>query len=106
MEKGTIAKKVSVYVSEGDQWHNKPLYLELLEMFQREGCAGGTVLRAVAGFTGSGRIQTTSIVTLAATRLPLVVEIIDRPEHIEIILPKIREMAGSRLIVVQDVTIG
>ncbi len=105
MEKGTVAKKVSIYLNEGDQWQKKPLYLELLQMFQREGCAGGTVLRAVAGFTGSRQIQTTSIVTLAATRLPLVVEIIEHEQKIASILPKIREMVGSRLITISDVQI-
>lgn len=105
MEKGTVAKKLSIYLNEGDRWHKKPLYLELLEMFKREGLAGGTVLRAVAGFTAAGQIQTTGLVTLAATRLPLVVEIIDSDESIELILPKVREMIGSRLVIIQNVTI-
>jgi PII-like signaling protein len=106
MQTGSTAKKVSIYINEGDQWQKKPLYLQLLEMLKQEGCAGGTVLRAVAGFTRSGKIQTTSIVTLAATRLPLVVQIIDEEERLKRILPKIREMVGSRLIITEDVVIA
>ena len=49
--------KVSIYINEADQWNHRPLHLELLRMLHEQGIAGGTVLRAVAGFTHHGRVE-------------------------------------------------
>lgn len=98
------AIKVSLYVNEGDEWHGRPLYLEILRMLNREGVAGGTVLHAVAGFTGGGAVETTSLVD-AGSKLPLVIEFIDLEPTVERVMPALREMAGKRLIVRQPVDI-
>ena len=39
-----------VFIGENDRWQHRPLHTALLELFRREGLAGATVLRAVAGF--------------------------------------------------------
>lgn len=96
--------KVSIYINEGDQWHHKPLHLEILRMLHREGCAGGTVLRAVAGFTGRTGVQTTSLVD-AGGKLPLVIQFIDQTEQVERVMPLLKEMAGHRLIITEAVEI-
>jgi hypothetical protein len=95
--------KVSVYINEADEWRGRPLHLEILRMLHARGLAGGTVLHAIAGFTGGGSVETTSLVD-AGSRLPLVIEFIDRQEKIEIVMPELREMAGRRLIVRQEVS--
>lgn len=41
------ATRVTIYIGESDRWHQKPLYLAILEMLKEEGCAGATVLRAL-----------------------------------------------------------
>lgn len=97
--------KVSVYINEADEWHGRPLHLEILRMLHDEGIAGGTVLHAVAGFTGHGHVQTTTLVD-AGGKLPLVVEFIDTPEAVDRITPMLREMAGARLVVRQSVQKG
>jgi len=97
-------RQVSVYINEADQWRRRPLYLEILKTLHREGIAGGTVLRAVAGFTGSGGVQTTSLVD-AGGKLPLVVQFVDSESRIARVLPRIREMAQGRLMTVQNVEI-
>lgn len=94
--------KVSVYINEADQWHHCPLHLELLKMLHDEGIAGGTVLRAVAGFTHQGRVETSSLVD-AGGKLPLVIEFIDTPEHVARVMPLVQRMAGHRLIIQQRV---
>lgn len=98
----TEAIKVSIYINEADEWHRRPLYLELLRKLHQEGIAGGTVLRAVAGFTGGGGVETTSLVD-AGGRLPLVVEFIDKAEKVERVMPLLKEMTGQRLITRQSV---
>jgi PII-like signaling protein len=65
---------------------------------------GATVLHAVAGFTGRGRVKTATLVD-AGGRLPLVLTFVDTAEHIDRVLPHVREMAAHRLIVRENVTI-
>lgn len=90
--------RISVYISEADEWRGRPLHLEVLRMLYGAGIAGGTVLRAIAGFTHKGGVETTSLVD-AGGRLPLVIEFIDAAEKVEAVLPELRKMAGERLIV-------
>jgi len=94
--------KVAVYINEADQWRHRPLHLEVLRMLHDEGLAGGTVLRAVAGFTGGSGVQTTSLVD-AGGKLPLVIEFIDSAGQVERIMPRLKEMVGDRLIIRQKV---
>lgn len=97
-------KLVSVYINEADKWRKRPLHLEILKMLHAEGLAGGTVVRAVAGFTGKGGVQTTSLVDIGG-KLPLVVQFVDSEENVLQVLPRLREMAGKRLITIQDAEI-
>ena len=96
--------KLSVYINEGDEWHHRPLYLEVLKMFREQGMSGGTVVRAVAGFTAKEGVQTSSLVDVGG-KLPLVIEMVETTENIQRILPHLKEMAPHRLIVRQHVEI-
>jgi len=93
---------VTVYINEGDEWHRRPLFLQILKMLEHEGLAGGTVIRGVAGFTAAAGISTTSLVD-AGGKLPLVVHCVDTTERIERVLPRLREMAPGRLVTLQPV---
>ncbi len=98
------AVKVSVYINEGDEWKHRPLHLAVLRMLHERGIAGGTVLHAVAGFTGGGAVQTTSLVD-AGGKLPLVIEFIDSEGKVDSVMPELKQMAGNRLVVCQPVKI-
>lgn len=102
--KSRPAKRVSLYINEGDQWKERPLYLELLDTLKRKGCAGGTVIRAVSGFTAEA-IARTAGAGDAPHLLPLVVQWIDSEERVMKVLPRLREMVGRRLITLEDVAI-
>ncbi len=94
-------RRVTIYVNEADEWHGKPVHLAVLRYLAGEGCAGGTVLRGVAGFTKAAGVVTTSLVD-AGGKLPLVIEYIDKPEVVERVLPRLREIVGNRLITLED----
>lgn len=96
--------QVTVYLNEADEWHRKPLYLEVLNYLRTEGVAGATAIHAVAGFTGRHRVETTHLVD-AGGRLPVIVTFIDYEEHVQRVLPKLKEMAAHRLIVWEKVHI-
>lgn len=95
---------VSIYLNEGDEWEGRPLYLEILHFLNRSGCAGGTVLRGLAGFTAGAGVTTTSLVDVG-NKLPVVVQFIDRPEKLEEVLPTLRRMAGKRLVTAEEVEV-
>src|SRR5258708_30614083 len=96
------AVQISIYLSEADEWHRKPLHLELLKFLREQEIAGATVLHAVAGFTVRGRVKTATLVD-AGGKLPVVLTLVDTADHIDRVLPKVKEMAGPRLIVREQV---
>src|SRR5690242_7959737 len=104
MSSSREAVQISIYLSEADEWHHRPLHLELLKYLREQQIAGATVLHAVAGFTGRGRVKTSTLVD-AGGKLPLVLIFVDTAEHVERFLRTIKEMSGKRLIVRENVTI-
>jgi PII-like signaling protein len=104
MSSSRDAVQISIYLSEADEWHRRPLHLELLKYLREQQIAGATVLHAVAGFTGRGRVKTTTLVD-AGGKLPLLLIFVDTAEHVDRVLPIIKEMSGQRLIVRENITI-
>ncbi len=98
------AVQVSIYLNEADEWRRRPLHLELLKYLREQEVAGATVLHAVAGFTGHSRVKTSTLVD-AGGKLPLVLTFIDTEEHVDRVLPHIKEMAPHRLIVTEKVVL-
>jgi uncharacterized protein len=96
------ARRVRVYIGESDHWHGKPLYTAIVERCRQEGLAGATVLRGIEGFGAHSRIHTARILRLSED-LPIVVEIIDRPNRIDLLLPILDEMVTEGLITVENV---
>lgn len=96
--------QVTIYLNEADEWQRKPLYLEILKFLRAENVAGGTALHAVAGFTGRQKVESTHLVD-AGGKLPVLVTFIDTDEHVQRVLPKLKEMAPHRLIVWERVNI-
>jgi len=98
------ARRLIVTVNESDRWHGRAVYNALLELFRHKGLAGATVSRGVAGFTGRGAIQTIDILDLSAS-LPVRIEVVDRAEAIDRVLPDVYDMVEKGLVEVQDTTV-
>jgi PII-like signaling protein len=96
------AQRVRVYIGESDQWHGKPLFAAIVERCRQEGIAGVTVLRGVEGYGAHSRIHTARILRLSED-LPIVVDIIDRPERIALLLAILDEMVTEGLITLENV---
>jgi len=95
---------VSIYLNEADKWEHHPLDLALLRFLHHAGCAGGTVVRGLAGFTKGGGIVTTSLVDVGS-KLPVVVQFVEASDKVQEVMPTLRRMAGKRLITVQEVQV-
>lgn len=98
------AQLLSIYIGESDRWRNKPLYAAILETLKKEGIAGATVTRGVAGFGAHSRIHTAAILRLSED-LPLIIQVVDSPEHIQRALDAVSPMVREGLITLQPIEV-
>jgi uncharacterized protein len=93
-----------IFFGEDDKFHHLPLH-EAIVMKAREMHLGGaTVLRGHVGFGHSNHIHTTKILRLSQD-LPVVVEIVDSQEKIDIFLPVLDEMMSGGLVTIEKVQV-
>jgi len=78
----------------------KPLYEAVLLMLREEGCAGATVVRAIAGFGAGAKLHTGKVLRLS-NDLPVIVEVVDEEDSLQRVLPRLDDMIGSGLITME-----
>lgn len=98
------AKRVRIYVSEGDKVGHIPASLAIVEFLRRENAQGATVTRAVTGFGSTGQIHVSHLVDVAQD-LPMIVEWIDAPDVVDRLLGRVKEMVPRGLITMDDTEI-
>jgi len=99
-----MAVQVTIYLNEADQWHHRPLHIEILNYLCKENVYGAAAVHAVAGFLGRHKVETTHLVD-AGGKLPVIVTFVDTDEHVNRVLPTLKEMAAHRLIVRENVVL-
>jgi PII-like signaling protein len=95
------AKKVSIYVGEDHKYHGQSVYSAILNFLFYHGISGASVTRGIAGFGADHHLRTTRIEVLTGD-LPMKIELIESAEKVEDVMPKLRELAGTGLIEIQD----
>lgn len=95
---------VRIFFGESDKWKHRPLEVALLERLRADGFAGATVFRGIAGFGANSVIHTTHLLELSSD-LPVVIEVVDTPEHIEKLEPILEEMLGDGLVTMEKVNV-
>jgi hypothetical protein len=70
---------------------HRALFRSLLELLRAENMAGATVLKGIAGFGHDRHLHTVDI-EVASTGLPVVIEVVDTPERIERVLPRLEAL--------------
>jgi PII-like signaling protein len=98
------ARRVTIYVGSQDTWHGKNLAAAIVERCRSMGLAGATLTRGIMGFGKNSRIHRAHLLGLSDD-LPERIEVIDRPDRIDALLPALDEMVGGGLIVVEDVRV-
>ncbi|MBI3738358.1 MAG: DUF190 domain-containing protein [Chloroflexi bacterium] len=96
------AQLLSIYIGESDKWRGRPLYSAILELLKKEGIAGATVVRGVAGFGAHSHIHTASILRLSED-LPLCIQVVDKPDRITHAIDLIAPMVSEGLVTVEDI---
>jgi CBS domain-containing protein len=105
MQRASRGMRVQVFFGETDQVGHTPRYQAILEYLRKEGAAGATVVRGVAGFGANSKIHTAAILRLSLD-LPMILTWIDAPGRVERLLPGLRDLAGSGIVTVEAVEIA
>ena len=97
-------KLLRIFIGESDRWHRQPLYEAIVLKARELGLAGATVLRGPMGFGASSHLHTAKILRLSMD-LPIVIEIVDAEEKINLLLPHLDEMVSEGLVTLEDVRV-
>jgi len=93
---------VRIFIGESDKWHHQPLHVALLERLRRDGFAGATVTRAVAGFGAHSVVHTAHILRLSQD-LPVIVEVVETEAQVERLKSILDEMVTEGLVTIEKV---
>ncbi len=93
-----------IFIGEADRHAGEPLYKVIVDVLRREGLAGATVLRGVAGFGAHSVYHTDQFLRLSHD-LPLVIEAVDTEERVRGVLPQMDELVGEGLITLEKVDV-
>jgi PII-like signaling protein len=98
------ARRLTIIVGETDAVGHRPLYTEIVHRAHEAGLSGASVFRGVEGFGAGGRVHTTRLLDLAED-LPVSVVIVDTADKITGFLPRVEEIVGDGLVLVEDVEV-
>jgi uncharacterized protein len=93
-----------IFIGESDRHGRLPLYEALVELFRKEGLAGATVLRGVAGFGASSVYHADKFLELSKD-LPIVIEVVESQERIEALMPQVDDMMNGGMITMEKVQV-
>jgi len=93
-----------IFIGESDRYNHQPLYEVLVELLRKEGFAGATVLRGICGF-GANRVYHTQKQLDLSADMPIVIEVVDSQEKINVIMPQIDAMMGGGMITLEKATV-
>src|SRR5271155_2752231 len=93
-----------IFIGENDRFGHHPLYEAIVLKAREHELAGATVLRGPMGYGHSSRLHTAKILRLSQD-LPLVIEIVDSEEKINVFLPELDAMMGSGLVTMEKVQV-
>jgi hypothetical protein len=98
------AKLLRIFIGESDRADHLPLYEAIVLKARELGLAGATVLRGPMGFGANSHLHTAKILRLS-TDLPIVIEIVDSEEKINMLLSHLDGMVKDGLVTLENVQV-
>src|ERR1700730_9243019 len=98
-----LAVQVTIYPDEADRWHRKPLGVEILSYRRGESMPRPRSMPWLDPWGGT-RSETTHLVNAGGKR-PVILIFVDTEEHVNRVLPTLKEVAARRLIVRENVVL-
>ena len=93
-----------IFIGESDRWESRPLYEAIVFKARELHMAGATVLRGPMGFGAHSHLHTAKVLRMSED-LPIVIEIVDAREKIDLLLPYIDEMVEEGLVTLEEVRV-
>ena len=96
---------LKIYTGEDVMLDDEPMYKTIIRESRRLGLAGGTVVKAIAGYASQmrGRMgKTASYFISGGADAPIIIEIVDTRENIEKILPFLEKNAKDSLVTIEE----
>lgn len=93
-----------VFIGEDDKYKGKPLYEVIVEKARELNLAGATVMKGTMGYGAHSRLHTSKVLRLSES-LPVVIEIVDKEERINLLLPFIDEHVKEGLVTIEEIKI-
>ena len=93
-----------IFISESERYKGKPLYERIIKEAYDQNLSGATLLKGVMGFGADKHMHSSKILTLSGS-LPVVIEIIDRPENIKKIMPFLDEKITDGFVTTEYVNV-
>lgn len=93
-----------IFIGESDSCNDKTLYEAIVLKARELNLAGATVLRGIMGFGAESRIHTAKVLRLSED-LPVIVEIVDTEEKINLLMPFLDENVKEGLITLEKVKV-
>jgi len=93
-----------IFIGEQQKFERRPLFQAVVMKAREMQLAGATVLRGPLGFGHSSRIHSAKILDLSED-LPVVIEIVDSKEKIDLFLPVLDSMIGNGLVTLEKVQV-
>ncbi len=93
-----------IFIGETDKYKGKLLYETIIKQARKLNMAGATVFRGIMGFGANSRIHTSKMLRLSED-VPMVIEIVDKEERINQLLPFLEEAVKDGLITLEPVKI-
>jgi len=94
-----------IFIADSDKYDKKPLHEAIVLKARELNLAGATVLRGLMGFGGTTRKIHYSKLMVLSEDLPLVVEIIDVEEKINLILPFLDKALKGGVVTLEKIKI-
>jgi len=98
------AKRVRIYLNEEDRVGRTWAPEAILSFLRSEGAQGASVFRGVEGFGATGEMHVSHLADVVR-KLPIVVEWVDRPERVEQLLPRLKDMVPHGFITLDETEI-
>ncbi len=98
------AQRLTIYIGSADTVRGRNLAIAIVEHCRQLGLGGATVCRGILGFGKTSRIHRAHLLGLSED-LPERIEVIDRPDRIEQLLPVLDEWLGGGLVVLEEVQV-
>lgn len=100
-EQGVLLR---IFVGETDLLDGKPLYERIVMKAKELNLAGATVVRGLMGYGAHSRLHTAKLLRLSDD-LPIIVEIVDTQEKLDMLLPFLDETVEEGLITMEKVRV-